>query len=216
MPTIFKVFIVFILVLPVTLKAQHKEFGLILGTSNYQGEVATTNDPEAIFNDMRSNTGVFYRWYVSPKMHFRTDLSFAVLHAEDQFHSNPDRGLRFNSNILEFNFQMEYNFRPFYQVYKKNWTPYAIGGIGFISYDALIKPEFEVPTYIAVAENSGTSFTFSVGGGIKYKATPRINIGLEAIYRVTTKDDIDGYINTFSAVNDNYYHINLTFSRTLF
>lgn len=198
-------------------KAQHKEFGLILGTTNYQGEVATTNEPDALFNDVRPNIGFFYRWYVNKHVHLRTDLSYALLHSEDQFHSNPDRGLRFNTNILEFNFQFEYNLLPYYRVYAHEFAPYVLAGLSAYSYDPVISPEFEtIPDYLEVVENSGTGIAFFVGGGFKYKVTPRINVGLEASYRVTTKDDLDGYINTFSSVNDYYYHINVTISKSLF
>lgn len=107
------------------------DIGLILGISNYQGDLSSHN-AENGFRALIGPVGGIYAGYeLSPRFHFRGDLLYTRLSGDDELNENEAtraRNLDFFSPIIQLAGAVDWNILPFTVQDEKGFTPYVTGG----------------------------------------------------------------------------------------
>ncbi len=216
----------FVLILCAPVFAQKSEFGLMLGTSFYNGEL----NRKTLFMQPKFAFGGFYRHNFNE--HFSGKLCFLYGNVEgnDALSANPEqiqRNLSFKSVVAEFSGQIEINFLPFVAGdTKTRFTPYIFGGFGIFKFNP--KAFVDAGTYNInginyTVANSGyyalmplgtegqgttgypdrkkyslTSFSIPFGIGFKFNIANGVGFGLEWGMRPTFTDYLDDVSTTYA------------------
>ena len=174
--------LVFVFVfLPVGLKGQDYRFELGLGggVSSYMGE-ANTEKPLLNPNASISLLG---RWNLSGNTALRANLAYAgvsgsTLGNASDFMLGSD--IQFDNGLIEANMLFELGFAqygvPVYHPGFRKWSPYVAVGLGLTGYKA---------------DKNRVCLNIPFGVGVKYKVLPRLNVGLEWMFRKTFTDNLD-------------------------
>lgn len=178
------------------------------GTSTYFGDL---KDPGDYF-DAKPSLNIGLQYFFNPRISARTEVTWFRLLGDDN-DANAEgrvvRNLSFRSDNFEFNVVGIINALPngarFYQ--RPQFNPYGFVGIGFLYFN----PKGVVPAtdwngnelqkagdYIALqplqtegVNYSRLSIVVPFGMGVKYKASPFINVSIEGGYRLTFTDYLD-------------------------
>ncbi|MDE0472324.1 MAG: DUF6089 family protein [Ekhidna sp.] len=210
-----KPFLYFFLVLiGLNSSAQFIELGGGLGYLNYSGDLVRGYD----FGTSTIGGTAFYRMNFSEIFAIRLGLTVGTVEgAETPIDAFAvQRNQSFKSNIIEISTVFEYHFLDFKTSDSPiNYSPYIMGGVGAISYDA--------PT----TENVGQyQLVLPMGIGFKYLIQKKYTIGIEAGARKTFFDYLDGISDGDQTIKDYqygnpkdddwYFFTGLTLSITLF
>ena len=186
--------ITFCLILAFGAKAQDEdvyqmEMGGALGLDFYLGDANKTP-----FRHSSAMGGFIVRRMFNPRMALKGDLTMGHLTGnskgryipENAGSQTPEGGLpvavHFKRNVFDLGAQFEFNFWGFgmNEAYKGNSriTPYALAGAGLT---------------LVTGGGGGTKLALNcpLGVGVKYKLTPRMNMGAEWTVRFTTTDALD-------------------------
>lgn len=200
-----KKLIFFFLLLPVFSYGQFLEAGIIVGASNYMGDLSN-NSSTVYFKQMHPAGGVFARYNLLDQLTIRGGFTYARISGTDANSPNESirrRNLSFRSNILEFALLAEVNipgFQP-YALYRP-FSPYLFGGVALTSFNPQAELEGEwIDLQPLGTEGQGmpsfdnpyskTSLSFPFGLGFKFAITDKLNIGLEAGARFALSDYLD-------------------------
>ena len=171
------------------------ELGVKAGIVNYQGDLQ-----EKLFTAAGSKVlfGGFLRYSVNEHFAVRGVLEVGNIAADDA--DNPQlasRGLSFESNLLAGEVVAEY--LPFGKerfqngIYFAQINPYVFGGLGAAFADA------EVSTLnpadagrFPEANDQSSFFTIPLGAGVRADIGAGVSIGIEANWRATFNDYLDG------------------------
>ena len=172
------------------------------GVSNYFGELANKND----FISTKPNLNFGLEKKLNSKWGVRSEITWYQLEGSDSEAnelSRKQRNLSFKANNFEINIEALWGFfregARFYQ--RRLANPYLLAGIGITYFNP--KADYEGITYALrnyETENvkySRTAFVVPVGGGIRFKVLPQLNINLEAGYRLTFTDYLDDVSTTY-------------------
>ncbi len=169
------------------------ELGGMAGGSFYMGDANWTRP----FKDMRLGGAVVARQILNPHMAVKYDFAIAGIAGSTASSNNqyPDGGQATFSRVLfDIGAQFEYNFLAYGTGggYKntKRVTPYITGGLG-------------VTFAPAPADFVGT-LNFPIGAGVKWKAKPRLNVGMEFTFRFSMSDRLDVTSKEGLQLNDPY------------
>ena len=166
-----------------------------LGTTKYVGDIAGRTDG---LNKSRLsfNLGAQYRY--NNRWSFRGDLGHVWLEGSDEFSKNPSRNLSFTTDIYELNAAAVYDILSFNKMYRRRYliTPYALIGFGAFHYNPKTRLEdgktYSLRQYETEGKKyGGVSFSGQLGGGIRLKLTPHLDLGVELIYKKTFTDYLD-------------------------
>lgn len=208
---VFKLFLLAILLPGVGLLAQHGGFegGIILGTSSYSGDVNPAITPRA--EDLSLSVGFGARSSLSRKFNFRGSFTAIKLQGDDaNFAERGDRNFKFRSTLYELGTALEWE--PFgkdryyadargNRVFQPLISPYFYSGLSIAF--ASLNPDFSnykgnsesIRTGILRDQQNGnTAFVAAipVGMGVKYDLTERLVLALDATFRMTLSDYVDG------------------------
>src|ERR1051325_4980864 len=99
-----------------TLRAQDKEFGIFLGTAQYQGDLSLK---QVTLNETKPGFGVFGRYYFNPRIDIKGGLNYGWIEGDDKNYPDAEnferkyRNLSFKSHVLELSAVAELNILPF-------------------------------------------------------------------------------------------------------
>ena len=188
-------------------KGQDMEAGLLVGASNYSGELSKDR---ITLSETQPSVGVLFRYYFSPKINLKASLTYARVSGDDQNYDNDGfrrkRNLSFKSNIFEASVQGEYNILPFIsntEEYK--WTPYVFGGVALYRFNP--KADFDGSTVdLADLQTEGEDYSLMqlaipFGVGVKYSIGDRWNIGFEVGWRKLFTDYLDDVSDQYVALD---------------
>jgi hypothetical protein len=104
-------------------KTHTYEFGLMLGVTNYFGDLSTNE-----FNREEINTayGLRFRYNFAKRLSFRTMFTYAHLSGNDTYSSDPlrrKRNLNFKSPLYDFTLQLEYHLNHYVFSDKNRFVP---------------------------------------------------------------------------------------------
>lgn len=187
------------------------EIGFVTGAAHYFGDLNT----RAAFNRPSFSGGIFVRKNFGNYTALRLAATYGHVRYADKYNLKNDwqrgRNLSFESNIIEFSAQGDFNFykfEPGSDYYR--YTPYITLGVGLFTYDPYAwfknaktgvfektklrdvgtegqlsgNPEYASPyTSMAVC--------VPLGVGMKFSLNRKINLVFEAGYRFTSTDYLD-------------------------
>ncbi len=196
--------------------AQHFEPGLMIGASNYIGDLAR-NSRKVYMKETRPALGLFMRYNLNDFVTLKAYGNYASIAGED---ANADdeaiqtRNLSFRSTLVEFGVTGEFNLSG-YQPYalSKVFSPYLFIGVSAVWFNPKAKYNGD---WIALqplgTEGQGmpnfpeaysrTNFAVPFGIGFKYALTDQLNLGLEFGARRTFTDYLDDVSGTYVAYSE--------------
>jgi hypothetical protein len=168
-------------------KAQLNEVGIVLGGSNYIGDLG----PENYINPNEFMGGLIYKWNMNPRIAIRGTFTFAGLSSDDADSDNKarqDRGIRFTNSIKELSLGLEFNFLEYnLDDYRLTHTPYILLEVAAFNYKVAVE-ETAPREYNYEAK---TAFAIPFGIGYKTKLFYDFAIALEVRARYTFADNLD-------------------------
>ena len=129
---------IFLLCLPISLFGQHFEAGLLVGGSNYLGELAS-NSSQIFLKETNVAAGAFAKYNVNHLVALRLGFNYTTISGADRNSGNMaiiDRNLNFQSDIYEVGLIGEFNilgYQPYN--YTSTFSPYLFGGIAFFQFN---------------------------------------------------------------------------------
>lgn len=193
------------------LSAQHFEFGLLGGASNYMGDLSN-NSKTVFIKETNLAGGAFIRYNVHELATIRLGANYTTLSGHDQNATSEElqgRNLSFSSPVIDIALIGEFNllgYQP-YSLYKP-FSPYLFVGIGLFTYDPSALYDGETvklrplgtegqgnPDRPVAYGKTGISIPF--GLGFKYALSDKINIGIELGARRTNTDYLDDVSTIF-------------------
>ena len=179
-------------------KAQDHEAGIVLGAAEYLGDLTYTH---VTWSESKFHAGGLYRYYFNPRLNFKGGIFYGSISGADankEDYANEgaafSRGLSFESHLLEFTAQLEYNILPFISGNKiRNWSPYVFAGVSAFNFNP--KTEFNGETVELQpigTEGQGrqgydpkynlTQFSVPYGIGFKYSFKRPVSSGALNLY----------------------------------
>ena len=172
--------------------AQIHEFGVVLGGSNFIGDVGSTK----YIAPKNLAFGGIYKWNRSPRHSFRFSALFTQLEGKDGDSDDISRKLRgyeFTNDIIELSLGMEFTFFDFdlHRPGPKS-TPYLYTGATVAFHDNF----FFNPSNGQLTDEKTSSQAWGIPAVIGYKTTITDNIILafEIGARYTFSDELDGSV----------------------
>lgn len=185
------------------------DIGAGLGMTGYLGDANTAN----LYRNPGFDGEVFLRYIINPRLGLKTNLYVGTLRGDSEQMENvfPDgQNFKFSTTFYELGELFEFNFFEFGigETYRKlkRITPYITAGLS--------------ATLWTVDKSVYAGFTIPLGIGVKFKASKRVNLGLEFLMKKVFSDRLDGsdledpytIKSSFAKNTDWYSTLTLTFS----
>lgn len=182
-----KILALFITITVSTLHAQINEIGVIIGGSNYVGDIGKTDylAPSDVAY------GIIYKWNKSRRHAFRFSYLYSPFSGNDAQANVParvERNLSFSNAVREFSAGLEFNFFDFdMHQFNRQFTPYVATGISVLQYRDLYHVPFQpvaddgrkwttaIPMIVGVKTNVGRSFVLALEAQAKYTFTDNLD-----------------------------------------
>ena len=221
-----KLFLLFISMLALQLHAQQQnhrsrsELGLILGGSNYLGDLNSYNP----FYNVKAAGGILYRYNVHSRLCWRGSLLYGNIGAADSDASEAllkNRNLSFQSTIYELGGGLEFSYLPFQLGHDKyRGTAYVMVGVSLFHMNPKTEYNGEMielqplgtegqgSSLNSEGHYSLTQLSVPLGVGVKFAIGKRSAIGLEYGIRKTFTDYLDdvggnGYVDASVLSDEN-------------
>ena len=205
-------FLICLIVLVSSVKAQRSEYGVFVGTSFYMGDINTSK----VFYRSDPAFGIIYRYNFNPHWAFKMDAIYGTVEGYDSDFGNT-RNLSFKSHIMEFSAQIELNFLQYFTGSKTHrFTPYIFTGLAIFSFNPQAQytdPKTGQTNWYDLhplsTEGEGlisspdkqtyslTQIAIPFGIGFKFSLNKKICLGLEWGMRKTFTDYIDDISTTY-------------------
>lgn len=191
------------------------EFGVTVGAAHYFGDLNT----RSAINRPKPAIGVFYRKQFNNYLALRISAHYAQLGYSDIYSKNDyqkTRNLSFNTDIVEFAIQGDFNFFKFIPGDPDHsFTPYITLGLGVFSYNPyayldgkkiFLRPlgtegqniNYKDPVSGKTRKPYGSmAVCLPIGLGIKYNVNDKINLSFQIAQRLTTTDYLDDVSTTY-------------------
>ncbi|MEM6316658.1 MAG: DUF6089 family protein [Bacteroidota bacterium] len=208
-----KKYLILFCLMPISLFAQHFEAGLMVGASNYLGDLSG-NSSTIYLSETKLAAGAFAKYNVNHLLALRAHFNYASVSGADNNSGNRaiiDRNLSFQSNVYEYGLVGEFNllgYQPYN--YESTFSPYLFGGIALFQFNPQadlngqlydLQPlGTEGQNLAAIPERtpyqtSGVAIPF--GLGFKYTLTESLNLGFEIGARKLFTDYLDDVSLTY-------------------
>lgn len=202
-----------LLLLPFGLMAQHFEAGILIGASNYLGDLSN-NSSSVYLKETKPAFGALVKYNFNHLFALRLGGNYTWVAGRDANVKNDDfvrnRNLSFRSSITEFSLIGEFNI-PGYEAYGLNlpFSAFVFGGISYFKYSPRTRFEgnwvdlqpLGTEGQGGVAGRGGkyslNEFAIPFGVGVKYALSDKINLGLELGARRTFTDFLDDVSGTY-------------------
>jgi len=182
-------FIIPVLILFAGLPAQAQviDIGLNLGAAFYSGDLSPS-DPREMIQTTKPAVGIFCRFGNSRKFSTRFNLNYTSVFGDDELRGLEERGLAFQTNIMEFNVVGEWHaIRIRHTEYSASF-PYVFGGIGLFHFN----PKREVDGELVALQPLGTEGQGLAGYPSRYNRT-QFNIPLGMGMKFTVRNFTFGF-----------------------
>lgn len=186
---------------------KHLEIGFTLGTLNYSGDVATTNNPSALLNEMGPRFGVHLKRYTRPWFNYNFEGSYGWFSAKDVNHTNVSRGYVLKTHLVQTNASMEFNLAKFGKYYQKNKvSPFIKLGAGMLFYSPKLENFESFPPQYDLYPNAYVGFHAFGGLGCKFRVGYSSVLTVEATFHNSFTDHLEGFeTNDGSSQSNDYF-----------
>ncbi len=196
--------------LPASVGAQQRiNLTFLGGMSNYYGDL---QEKRFTSEGAGASFGANINAVIVPKFAVRVGLLYGKMSADDKTSTRPlnrARNLNFTSSVQEFSVVAEYSLMD---ITKKNFTPYIFAGIAAFHFNPYTHDSTGVKYYLQPLSTEGEglsiypdrkpysriAFSIPMGGGIRFRITPKTVIGYEFGFRPTTTDYLDDVSNHYA------------------
>ena len=165
-----------------TIAQDEPEYRLELGAG--AGLVTYTGDFNGnLLKGMQPWGALTAKYRLNPRMALALDIGTGKIKGstDDADTWYPTERYEFNHQLTEADIRYEYNFWAYGtgQEYRgaRRLVPFITLGLGLTHHSG---------------ENSGVTINLPLGGGIKWKMAPRVNLTVEWVMRFTPNDNLDG------------------------
>lgn len=204
-----------VVIFPLLAQAQrHHEVGLFAGVSNYHGDLQDKWFPD---NGYRPNVGVFYKYFMNPRVGIRLGANYSKITAADSLSDiavKQLRNLRFESKLFEMHAGLEINLLPVDRERAKV-SPYIFGGLSVFYFNpytdgmngekVMLRPlstEGQGMSQYPDRKNySNINVALPFGGGMKFFIGKTLMLTTELGFRYTATDYLDDVSKSY--VNQN-------------
>ncbi len=198
MKIIAKYLVLFIFLISFQLNCQRNEIGLLVGGSNYIGDVGPTTYIDPISYGTYSY-GILYRNNFSDRFSVRTQISSSDIKSSDLMDNSPEyrklRGKSFENTVQEITLAIDFNFTEFdVQEDKFQFSPYVSTGLSYFRYYGIHYPLGQTT---AQSYGKSSDFAIPITVGIKSKVLKTFVLGFEVTARHTFTENLDGSYPTF-------------------
>lgn len=199
--------------LPLFAQSQMWEIGVMLGASNYSGDLAPT---PIVLNETHPAFGGFVRYNIKRDWTLKGNAYYGTISGSDKnatTEKSKIRNLSFKSNVLEIGANIEWNITG-YEVGSRNnkFSPYVFTGLAIFKFDpeaydsstkewVRLQPlgtEGQGTTNYNDREKYGiTQVSIPLGVGLKYNFKGNWTLGFELGTRKTFTDYLDDVSSTY-------------------
>jgi hypothetical protein len=173
----------------------------MIGASNYFGDIA----PEIVPSESHLSLGLLYKYHHSKFFSSRYQFTYARISGDDDhFDANRYRNIKFQSDIYEASYFLEFNFKPFgYNTsqHEEKRTTYVFSGISMFMFNPTAKlaggDRVDLRDFGTEGQNLDKGKKYSLiqpaltlGLGYKFNVRKKV-IGLEVGFRKTFTDYLD-------------------------
>lgn len=193
---------------------QWVEFGASVGGSQYFGDL---NDHYGLKN-IKPSFGILARYNLNHYISLRASANYTQLGYDDKFNKNAYqkmRNLNFKTDLYEATLQAEFNFFRFETAdLESDRTPYVTVGLGafyYNPYTVFNGNKYYLRPIGTEGQNLGAAYAdrkykdlsvcVPIGLGFKWWLVPGLNMGIEAVHRLTFTDYIDDVSATYVGAN---------------
>jgi hypothetical protein len=205
------------------------EAGLNLGTLVYQGDLAASN--LGYTYNLKPSIGVWAAKSIDDYFSIRYSLLRGGLGADESNYTTPEwrrhRNFRFSTSVTEFSTSFVWDlFGKTYKEGMRRLSPYFFVGAGL----SILNVKRDWSRFDTTYFNSKSSASeglaidsthktpwiipvIPVGAGLRYMLSDHFFLNLEASYRITMSDEIDGFKYSGNPQrNDHYYGVSIGLS----
>ncbi len=201
-----------------SLFAQKFNVGILLGGSNYQGDIVQS---QVLPKETNFAYGVMARYNLTPKFDLKANFYMGKLTGNDKnFADRTIRGYSFSTGIVEGGLNIEWNILGKTRfddkgVFRKNRTPYIYTGIGAVSFNVTAKDKdgnelrpskSNANGAVVAASPEPKTFNFMIpfGAGYKFDYNEKFTFSVEVASHVPFTDYLDGF-SLGSKANRDWY-----------
>lgn len=173
---------------------RYQELNFAIGSMNYNGEISTSSDPSTLLREMRVYAGIDYNYYLSSKFGLGATVGYGRVTADDLNHDSPERGLSFNSDLVQIDGQMIYHFRRFgRQFITTRSTIYLKAAAGVTWIHTNYPDDIVFPSNTTIYPGTNSSFNLGAGGGVKWRVTRYSTFSVELMGHFLYSDLMEGF-----------------------
>lgn len=180
----------------ISLSAQTYEAGLVLGGTNFVGDVGSSSfiKPKDYASFDKVSAGVIFKWNRSTRHAFRFTYIKHQTFGRDKLSDNIGRrrrGLSFDTEIDEFALGLEFNFWEWdlHSLKRPQIVPYISSGLNFFITDHFIQ---NTPDNTLIKQDKNYNFSLPMIAGVKVAVTNKVVIAAEFGARYAFSDNLDG------------------------
>ena len=193
-----------LLVFSVSLFAQKTKYfssGISIGTMNYGGDIAPSNDqgefaPSTLVDETRARVGAHLYYQASPRWGFGAEANYGTIYAYDPHHGIRKRGFEVKSSLLQINSVIEFALIKFDKKFKKvSFHPVVRVGGGVLFYDPQITDWSQFPTDYIVYPHAYITVNGFAGAGVRVRLKRHHMVSMILDLHRTPVDNLDGFTN---------------------
>ena len=189
--------------------SQNLHVDLFGGIATYQGDL---QNKRFTLDQSNPSVGVGLSYDLSPRVSIRSGFTYGVVEGDDKKNTsvkgNDLRNLNFKSAISELHLGLEYNF---FNLEGTSITPYVFAGIAGFHFNPYTKDTAGNKIYLQPLSTEGqglaaypdrkayklTQLSIPFGGGLKFKLSESLQIGIEVGLRKLFTDYLDDVSTTY-------------------
>lgn len=201
---------------PQTIYAQKVELGLFGGVATYSGDLSSDQFGDYL-DQSNLALGIYGRYHIDETFAARLTFSYGSLEGDDAQSLYPDRGLNFQTDLIDVALTAEWKLLTFgYEGGSWRVSPYVFGGVGLFNFNPKATIDGGTVELQPIGtEGQGldgypepyrlTQFNIPIGAGIQIELNNKWTIGLEVGGRKLFTDHLDDVSNSLVSYDDIFF-----------
>jgi len=174
-------------------RLHYGDFGVFVGTMNYNGDVAT-GAVSGYLSDVRPSAGAFLRTTFGSWFSLGIEGGYAFIYSTDENHGRSERGFEVRTHMIQLNSFIEMNFSRFGKFRRhQSYAMYVKAGGGVNFYNPDVQDEAQFSESFIVRPNAYWGLNYFGGVGLKVRTSYRSYLNFEFLGHFTSFDDLEGW-----------------------
>ena len=207
------IFILLLISLPFSLLSQNLHVDVFGGIANYQGDL---QGKRLDIKQSKPAVGLGLSYDLSNKLIVRTGFTYGTVMGDDKKNTTAkgvaERNLNFKSAVAELHLGLEYNL---FNLEERSFTPYVFAGVAGFHFNPYTKDLAGNKFFLQPLSTEGqglaayperkeyklTQFSIPFGGGVKFRLSDDLQVGVEMGLRKLFTDYLDDVSNVYADQN---------------